>query len=167
MSRVFALAMEDMTSKEKREQEGLPARRRGWAHPAGEGAHPWTAGAFARAGFADASLVLRWAEIVGDDVARVARPVKLQKDAEGAVLTLKCEPGALVLLQHETRALLRRLNAYLGANRIARLKLVAGQLQGGLDLPKHPLAGRSDGLDASTGPPLSQALERLGRRRKG
>jgi hypothetical protein len=161
------MAMKDMTSKEKREQEGLPVRRRGWAHPACEGAQPWTAGAFARAGFADSSLVLRWAEIVGDDVACVASPVKLQKDPQGAVLTLKCEPGALVLLQHETRALLQRLNGYLGANRIARLKLVAGQLQGGVDLPRHPRAGRGAPPDSSGGAPLSQALERLGRRRKG
>jgi hypothetical protein len=157
--------MKDMTSKEKRGQEALGVRRRGWAHPAGEGAQPWTAGAFARAGFADGTIVLRWAEIVGGDVARVASPVKLQKDPQGAVLTLKCEPGALVLLQHETRALLQRLNGYLGANRITRLKLVAGQLAGGLDLPKHPRAGDTP-PEPLAGAPLSQALERLGRRRK-
>ena len=116
-----------MSAKERRGQEGSAARR-GWARAASEDAIPLTASAFARAGFSDSSLVLRWAEIVGADVARVARPVKLQSDREGAVLTLKCEPGAAVLLQHETRRLLQRLNAYLGANRVARLKLVSGEL---------------------------------------
>ena len=111
--------------------------------------------------------MLRWAEIVGAEVARVARPIKLQDDGEGAILTLKCEPGATVLLQHETRRLIQRLNAYLGSNRIARLKLVAGELAEASDLPKHPRAGRSVSLgEPLSGPPLSQALERLKRRRK-
>ena len=165
MSDDFERAMTDMTSKAKHGQELLP-RRRGWPHPASEGAQPWTAGAFARAGFLDPSLVLRWAEIVGEDVAHVATPVKMQADPQGAVLTLKCEPGAVVLLQHETRTLLQRINGYVGAKRITRLKLVSGQLGGGLDVPAHPKAGRAPSPDAFAGAPLSRALERLGSRRK-
>jgi hypothetical protein len=156
--------MADRSAKETHGQGA--SHRRGWAHPAGEGALGLTAGALARAGFTDANLVLRWAEIVGDDIARVARPVKLQNDREGVVLTLKCEPGATVLLQHETRELIQHLNAYLGANRIARLKLVAGEVKGGLDLAKHPRAGRTTAPEEFTGTSLAQALERLNRRRK-
>jgi hypothetical protein len=51
---------------------------------------------------------------------------------------LKCEAGAAVLLQHQTRELMRRLNAYLGANRIARLKFVAGQMSQAPEPPEHP-----------------------------
>ncbi len=156
----------DMSAKDTRGQ-GAPVARRGWAHAASEGARQLTAGALARAGFSDSTLVLRWAEIVGDELARVARPIKLQSDRDGAVLTLKCEPGAVVFLQHETRSLIQRLNAYLGANRIARLKLVAGELTEALELPKHPRAGRSPGSENIAGAPLSQALQRLSRRRKG
>jgi hypothetical protein len=157
--------MSDMSAKDTHGQEG--SRRRGWAHSASEDALPLTAAAFARAGFTDMTLVLRWAEIVGAEVARVARPVKLQNDREGAILTLKCEPGSTVLIQHETRRLIQRLNAYLGSNRIARLKLVAGELAGDLDLPKNPRAGRGEPpAEPLSGPPLSQALERLRRRRK-
>ena len=58
--------------------------------------------------------MLRWCEIVGPDIARIAEPLRLTEGPEGAVLTLKCEAGAAVFLQHQTRELLQRLTAYLG-----------------------------------------------------
>jgi hypothetical protein len=118
--------------------------------------------AFARAGFADASLVLRWAEIAGPAVARLARPVKWQDDPSGATLTLKCEPGAAVLLQHQTRELIQRLNAYLGANRIGRLKLVSGQLAASQEPPNHPAPATEPEPEA---PALPDALARMARLR--
>ena len=136
--------------------------RQGWAQAAGEGLLSHASGAFARAGFTDASLVLRWSEIVGQQIAQVARPVKWQDGPEGAVLTLRCEAGATVLLQHETRALIGRLNAYLGAGRIARLKLVPGQLSPLPEPPGHP-APESDPIAASLA--LPHSLERLARLR--
>src|SRR6185437_8154454 len=44
--------------------------------------------AFARAGFSDPSLILRWPEIAGAETARLARPVRLAETASGGVLTL-------------------------------------------------------------------------------
>ena len=136
--------------------------KRGWAQAAGEGLLGHAAGALARAGFSDASLVLRWSEIVGGQIARVARPVKWQDGPEGAVLTLRCEAGAAVLLQHETRALIGRLNAYLGAGRIARLKLVPGELSPLPEPPDHPLPLSDPIADCLA---LPDSLERLGRLR--
>jgi hypothetical protein len=136
--------------------------RQGWARAAGEGLLSHAAGAFARAGFTDASLVLRWSEIVGQQIAQVALPVKWQDGPEGAVLTLRCEAGATVLLQHETRALIGRLNAYLGAGRIARLKLVPGQLSHFSETPDHP-APVSDPVEGPIA--LPDSLNRLARLR--
>jgi hypothetical protein len=84
--------------------------------------------AFERAGFRDPTLILRWAEIVGADVARYTRPIKLSEGPSGGVLTLKSEPGASVFLQHESRTLCERINTYLGRAAIARLRFVQGEI---------------------------------------
>ena len=102
--------------------------------------------------------MLRWAEIVGPPVARIARPMKWQEDKDGATLTLKCEPGAVVLLQHQTRELIERVNAYLGQGRVTRLRLVPGRLETLAGPPPHP-APQADSPSAKLG--LSSALARL------
>ena len=84
--------------------------------------------AFTRAGFTDPTLVLRWREIAGEDTARLARPLKLTDGAAGGVLTLKAEPAAALFLQHESRALCARINAYLGRVAVVRLRFVQGTL---------------------------------------
>jgi hypothetical protein len=142
--------------------------RRAWPESAAASAVPHAAAALARAGFADATLVLRWAEIAGPEVARLAAPVKLAGGAGGATLTLRCESGAAVFLQHQTRQIMARLNAYLGAGAIARIVLVPGRLARESEPPAHPAANRaipqSDGTDEAT---LAGALERFGRIRAG
>ncbi len=119
------------------------AARRGRAGPAGEDALGHAAAALHRAGFLDATLVLRWGEIVGADIARIAEPLKLTEGPEGGVLTLKCEAGAAVFLQHQTRDLLERLASYLGPSRITRLRLVPGELERPDGPPDHPAGARS------------------------
>jgi hypothetical protein len=84
--------------------------------------------AFARAGFTDPTLVLRWDEIAGPEVARLARPLRFSEGPSGGVLTLKAEPGAALFLGHETRALCERINAYLGRPAVAKLKFSQGAL---------------------------------------
>ena len=120
---------------------GAEARRRGWAGPAGKDALDVATSALERAGFLDGTLVLRWVEIAGADLARVARPVRLTEGPEGGVLTLRCEAGAAVFLQHQTRELLERLSSYLGHGRIVRLRFVSGELECSPEPPDHP--GRS------------------------
>ena len=84
--------------------------------------------AFARAGFSDPTLVLRWADIVGPDVARVAEPYKLSEGPYGGTLTLRAEPAASLFLQHQTRTLCERINAFLGRQAVAKLRFVSGAL---------------------------------------
>ena len=139
--------------------------RRGWAGHAGEDVLGHAGAALQRAGFADATLVLRWREIAGEDIARIAEPLKLTEGPEGQVLTLKCEAGATVFLQHQTRELQQRLATYLGQGRIARIRLVPGELERSQGLPDHPLSGTATADEPPDKPSLSEALERLNRRR--
>ncbi|HTW34474.1 MAG TPA: DciA family protein [Rhizomicrobium sp.] len=82
--------------------------------------------AFARAGFSDPTLILRWIDIVGPDIARFAEPLRLTDGPSGGTLTLRAEPAASVFLQHQTRALCERINAFLGRPAIAKLRFVNG-----------------------------------------
>src|SRR6185436_7962479 len=127
------------SAKRNASQEISLSARRGRAAAAGDDALRLAVAALARAGFSDANLVLRWQEIAGIEAARIARPLKLQEGPTGAVLTVACDPGAIVFLQHETRALLERLNGYLGHGRIARLKLVPARLDSSASPPPHPM----------------------------
>jgi hypothetical protein len=111
---------------------------------------------FARAGFSDPTLILRWPEIVGADIARIARPIKLSEGPYGAVLTLRAEPGAAVFLQHETRALCGKINAFLGRNAVARLRFVHGPVTA--QSHKAPLPMRKAEL-----PPTDPALSFKGK----
>ena len=117
-----------MTQTGDDQQSGDPPPRRGRAATVARDAPALAAAAFARKGFADPTLVLRWEEIVGAEVARLARPLKLNEGPNGGVLTLKAEPGASLFLSHETRALCARINAYLGREAVTRLRFVQGPL---------------------------------------
>jgi hypothetical protein len=158
------------SAKANASQEVLASARRGRMAAAGDDALRHAAAALARAGFSDSNLVLRWADIVGADIARIARPVKLQEGPTGAVLTVACDPGAIVFLQHETRGLIERLNRYLGIGRITRLKLVPGSAERIFEPPPHPYrGGRSSAPslnDTSPKQGLFEALERLGQSRE-
>ena len=91
------------------------------------------ASAFVRAGFSDPTLVLRWNEIAGPDVARLAQPLKFSDGPSGGTLTLRTTPGAALFLSHEKRALCARINAYLGREAVVQLKFSQGA-----PLPRPP-----------------------------
>jgi hypothetical protein len=130
--------------------------------------------AFVRAGFSDPTLVLRWSEIAGPEVARLAQPLKFsdgpQRNGTDGTLTLRATPGAALFLSHEKRALCERINAYLGRAAVSQLKFSQGAL-----LPRPPApkpekpAGPLPPGDASRryqGPEgLARALQALARRR--
>jgi len=126
--------------------------------------------AFVRAGFTDPALVLRWNEIAGPEVARLAQPVKLAEGPSGGTLTLRAVPGAALFLSHEKRSLCERINAYLGRPAVAQIKFSQGAL---LQRP----AATKDEKKAGPLPPndpsrryqgpegLAKALQALARRR--
>jgi hypothetical protein len=87
-----------------------------------------SAHAFSRAGFSDPTLLLHWREIAGEETARIATPVRLTNGTDGGTLTVKAEPGAALFLQHESPALIARVNAFLGRPAVAKLRFVQAPL---------------------------------------
>ena len=128
------------------------------------------AAAFARAGFADPMLVLRWNEIAGPEVARLAQPLKFAQGPSGGTLTLRAAPGAALFLGHEKRAICERVNAYLGRPAVAQVKFSQGApLTARPPAPRQKPAGPLPPDDPSRryqGPEgLAKALQALARRR--
>ncbi|MEY4707209.1 MAG: hypothetical protein RJB58_932 [Pseudomonadota bacterium] len=147
-----------------------PPQRHGRTIPVGADAPLAGAAAFARAGFRDPSLVLRWNEIAGAAVARIAQPLKYSESATGGILTLRAAPGAALFLGHEKRALCERINAYLGRPAVSQIKFSQGALLPPAPKPKpQKAAGPLPPADPSRhyeGPEtLGIAIQALARRR--
>jgi len=148
-----------------------PAFRHNRATVIGTDAKSAAAAAFLRAGFSDPTLVLRWNEIAGPEVARLAQPLKFSEGPAGGTLTLRAAPGAALFLAHEKRTLCERINAYLGRAAVAQLKFSQGALP---ERPPPPKAQKAAGplppADPSRryqGPDgLAKALQALARRRQ-
>ena len=158
-----------MARPPKETQEDQPSRR-GRAQPISGDAGSVANMAFLRAGFTDPTLILRWEEIAGPEVARLARPLKFSDGPSGGTLTLRATPGAALFLAHEKRPLCDRINAYLGRPAVAQLKFSQGAF---LPPPPKPPRPKPPGAlppdDPSRryqGPEgLAKALQALARRR--
>jgi hypothetical protein len=159
-----------MARTPKEIQPEAPPQRRGRITPVSADAGIASAAAFARAGFRDPALVLRWREIAGDAVARIAQPLKLADGPSGGTLTLRAAPAAALFLGHEKRALCERINAYLGREAVVQIKFSQGAplVRTAPPRPGKP-AGPIPAADPSLryhGPDgLAEALQALARRR--
>jgi len=159
-----------MARTPKEIQPEAPPQRRGRVTAVSTDAGMAGAAAFARAGFRDPALVLRWREIAGDAVARIAQPVKLADGPSGGTLTLRAAPAAALFLGHEKRALCERINAYLGREAVTQIKFSQGAplVRPAPSQPGKP-AGPMPAADPSLryrGPDgLADALRALARRR--
>lgn len=152
------------------EPQDTPPQRHGRPTPVGDDASFAGAAAFARAGFRDPSLVLRWSEIAGPEVARLAQPLKFTDSPSGGILTLRTAPGAALFLGHEKRSLCERINAYLGRPAVQQLKFSQGALPAPKPRPQPlkppgplPPADPSRRYQGPEG--LAKALQALARRR--
>jgi hypothetical protein len=160
-----------MARRETSKQDGIEeTARRNRTEAIGRSSNV-AAEAFRRAGFTDPTLVLRWSEIVGPEIARFAEPFKLTESPSGGVLTLRAEPAASVFLQHQTRTLCDRINAFLGRPAVAKLRFVNGTLAAPPEPPRRskPPAQPPQGDPATgfAGPdPLKSALVNLARARQ-
>jgi hypothetical protein len=126
--------------------------------------------AFLRAGFSDPTLILRWEEIAGPEVARIARPMKFSDGPSGGILTLRAAPGAALFLAHEKRPLCNRINAYLGRPAVTQLKFSQGAFLAPPPKPPRqkpvgPLPSGDPSLRYQGPEGLAKALQALARRR--
>jgi hypothetical protein len=152
--------------KPAKTDEPQAPQRLGRIAPVGGQARGVAAAAFLKMGFTDPALVLRWNEIAGPEVARLAQPLKLSGDC----LTLRAVPGAALFLGHEKRALCERINGYLGRAAVAQIKFSQGApLPATPAAPPQKPAGPLPPADPSRrydGPEgLGRALQALARRR--
>lgn len=76
-------------------------------------------------GFAVSRVLTHWAEIAGEDIAAMCRPIKISygKGGLGANLTLLTTGAAGPMLQMQLPALREKVNACYGYNAIARITL--------------------------------------------
>jgi hypothetical protein len=129
------------------------------------------ASAFVRAGFRDPTLVLRWSEIAGPAVARLAQPLKLSEGPAGGTLTLRSSPGSALFLAHEKRTLCERINAYLGREAVVQIKFLQSARPMTHSPAPHPQKKQGalppgDPSSRYQGPEgLAKALQALARRR--
>jgi hypothetical protein len=140
--------------------------RRGRATPVGGDASQAAHAAFARAGFIDPTLVLRWSEIAGAEISRIARPLRF--DEKSGTLTILAEPGAALFLAHDSRQLAERINAYLGRPAVTKVKFVQGAVSQPVPPPKPARPGTApkgdDPVYKYSGPDaLKTALKSLAR----
>jgi hypothetical protein len=126
-------------------------------------------------------LKARWPEIVGEVLARRTEPAKLTHPrGGGAVLELRVDGPAAALIQHQAADILARVNLFLGAGTVARLRVVQGPVrrpaadQGAVKAAQarrrkaQPLDAAQEaeleaGLAKLADGPLKTALRRLGR----
>jgi len=123
------------------------------------------------------ALEPRWREIVGERLARVTRPLKLTKGRGGAAGTLELRvagPAAL-LVQHQSEDILQRVNLFLGAGAVDKLRIAQGPVKPLADaasqarnVVKPPPLPASDEAELKASlkgaaDPLQGALETLGR----
>ena len=76
-------------------------------------------------GFAVTRLLTQWAEVAGEGLARITRPVKIGygREGMGATLTLLVAPANAPMVQMDLPRLKDRVNAAYGYNAIARITL--------------------------------------------
>jgi hypothetical protein len=150
-----------------------PARRH--ARPLADLVAPALGDVFARQGFASGEIVTYWADIAGEDIARLAEPLKLQwprgvagEAAEPATLILRVEGPAAIEVQHLAPVLLERVNRYFGWRAVARIGIRQAPLtrKPPKPRPQPPTAAETRAVAARLGgirdDPLREALARLG-----
>ncbi|MEZ5776886.1 MAG: DUF721 domain-containing protein [Paracoccaceae bacterium] len=100
-----------------------PKRRRRGFEPAAGLLKDRIRAAGEKRGFAVSRLLTHWAEVVGDEVAAIAQPIKVGYGREGfgATLTLLTTGAAAPVLQMQLPRIREKVNACYGYNAISRV----------------------------------------------
>lgn len=96
-----------------------------------------------RHGFAQADVLLRWAEIVGEALAPTCRPVKVRFGGErklGATLVVQADGARAPEVEHLVPRILERVNQFYGYRAVSRVRIVQAGW-GGFAEPAAAFAG--------------------------
>lgn len=112
-----------------------------------------------RFGQGPGALQARWREIVGVEIAKRTEPVKLTKPRGGgpAALEIRVAGPAAALIQHQAPEIVARVNLFLGAGAVNKLRIVQGPLRALGDTAK-PQRRRTPPLDAAAEAELARSL---------
>lgn len=124
-----------------------------------------------------AGLSANWPDIVGPRYAKLSRPARMIGGKNGNTLLIIARGPAATLLSANSANILSKVNRFLGAEKVIRLKITQGELA--MDtakpktapkkiVPKRGLTPSEElslrkGLETVGNPRLQQALEKLGR----
>jgi hypothetical protein len=132
-------------------------------------------GVFKAQGFANAEIIMRWADIVGPEIAVHSEPIKISWPRANrtngspapATLVLRVEGPAAIEIQHLSAIIIERVNRFLGWHAIGRIGLRQAPLrrrEQRLTMPPNPAMAASiaQRLYQITDEDLRRALGRLG-----
>ncbi|MFA3919753.1 DUF721 domain-containing protein [Ruegeria hyattellae] len=131
-------------------------------------------------GFAVSRVITHWAEIVGQDIAAICRPVNVSygRGGFGATLSLLTTGAQAPMLEMQKERLREKVNAVYGYNAIARIRLTqtapTGFAEGQAsfahrpapkkeEIPAEVVTEASKAAQGVENDDLRNALERLGR----
>jgi hypothetical protein len=135
-----------------------PARRP--PPPAGRALNRFIKDLDARFGQGPGALQARWREIVGADIARRTEPVKMVRPRTGgpAALEIRVAGPAAAIVQHQGPEIISRVNLFLGAGAVDKLRIVQGPLRQTGQAQPPPVRRRPPPLDAAQEADLARSL---------
>ncbi|WP_417728667.1 DUF721 domain-containing protein [Roseovarius sp.] len=107
-------------------------------------------------GFTQSRLLTHWTEVVGEDIAAIARPVDVSyaRQGMGATLTLLTTGAQAPMLEMQKDKLRERVNAVYGYNAIARIRITqtapVGFAEGQVDFTYRPKVSAPPALAPET-----------------
>jgi hypothetical protein len=139
------------------EKRTRPARRP--PPPVGRSLNPLLRDLDARFGQGPGALISRWREVVGEDIARRTEPVKLARGRNGgpSSLQIRVAGASAAIIQHQAQEILARVNLFLGAGAVQKLRIVQGPLQHRPEV--HAPQRRRPPLDAAREAELAKTLD--------
>jgi hypothetical protein len=146
-------------------KDGKTRRRGGGFRRAGDQTRPVLDKVAGRHGFAQADVLLRWAEIVGEALAPTCRPVRVSyrgsKDGGrgfGATLVVQTTGARAPEIEHLAPRIVERVNQFYGYRAVARIRITQTGLAPGFAEARAAFAGPGAGADAGpTGGDTAQA----------
>lgn len=130
-----------------------------------------TSAAFARYGFAQAELLRRWPEIVGENLSEVSAPERIKwprgsAQKIGGTLVIRAAPGHALDIQYEIPRITERINRFHGYEAVTVVKVIQSGSWVRAKPPPAPTPAQKPLFEQDIAQiedaPLRAALERLG-----